>query len=201
MEQNAEIPHCAPQIGAILTAKAVEPRNLRLYKLENFKDEWSRLAAESGFLSLENAYQPQFQGHHKSSSDPYNTSYISRLYFEEYLNPNSSNSLVESTKVSAVYLRALCRVYLVDFICGDYTLPPVCTDLYSEIDTALAELNEAAHKQSFHMSWSYIRRRIPRNALEILASFLCIFDRSPACEATIVLGEVFEEDDNSESEE
>lgn len=197
MEQNAEIPHCAPQIGTILMARSIEPKDIRLYKFENFSTEWIRLASESGFLSLKDAYRPQFQGHHKSSSDPFNTTYISKLYFEEYLNPNSSSTF-DSRKVSAIYLRALCRIYLVDFICGDYSLPPVCADLYAEVDDAISQLNEKAKQPSLwnRFRLNFIRQRIPQPLLHFIASFYCVLDRSPSCEAAIVYGEVFDEEDD-----
>ena len=97
-------------------------------------------------------FQPQML--HKSSSDPYLTSYYSKMYFQSTnitsSSPSSSNtSLHTSTSTTsntvkqnqsnhytreAVFQRALCRIYLVDYVCLRYALPPICADILAEIE-------------------------------------------------------------------
>jgi hypothetical protein len=38
------------------------------------------------------------------------------------------------TLIGVHYLRAICRLYLVDFLCFNYTLPKVCDDITNEIN-------------------------------------------------------------------
>jgi hypothetical protein len=190
MEQNAEMPHAAPQIGSILAANRLESQRLHVYKFENFRDEWNRLAAESGFNSLADAYQPQFMANHKSSKDPYNTTYISRLFFSAHLGDNYKRRSKPGSKSepSEVYLRALCRLYITDFICGGYDLPVVCADIDTEIDSDMSLENNRLKREaeSSIFRWTNFRRRIPIKVLEILASILCLLNRSPSCEARII---------------
>ena len=134
-----EIYHAAPQIGTIMISKALETEPIRLYKLESFESEWLRLAEESGFFSLVNASK-NFRLYHKSSIDPYNTTYVARQYFNEYLTLGTAKPF-DKKKPSAIYLRALCRIYLIDFICAGYELPSVCADIEAEVDLTVANLN------------------------------------------------------------
>lgn len=38
------------------------------------------------------------------------------------------------------YIQTLCRVYLVDYICGDYDLPLDCFPLLDEVESILVEI-------------------------------------------------------------
>ncbi|RYY88917.1 hypothetical protein EON63_01530 [archaeon] len=43
---------------------------------------------------------------------------------------------------SSVYLKALCRIYLVDFVCGGYALPRHCSPVYSEVEKVVGKLQK-----------------------------------------------------------
>lgn len=198
MQETSEIAHIAPQIGTLLTALAVEQQELRLFKMEDFDLEWKRLSKESGFKELVDAYKPQFLGHHKSSSDPFNTTYIAKLYFDEYiqLNHNKTQYIFDHKKVkpNEVYFRALCRVYLIDFVCTDYKLPPICVDLITEFDILVD--NYTRDNPSSTSFWNYSRKNIIFRWITDSAAFIvCYLSRSPECEFRLLYGSAYIEDD------
>ena len=84
-------------------------------------------------------FQPQII--HKSSIDLYRTSYDAKKYFQLTNMTSSSVPSNNSARNSSnrytreqVFQRALCRIYLVDYVCLRYALPPICADLFEEID-------------------------------------------------------------------
>ena len=158
-DQVHQIYHAAPQIGAILTSTALEKERIHIYRLENFEEEWLRLSKESGLLSLTKASKG-IQLQHNSSSDPYNTTFIARLYFDKYLDSEIFHT-VDKNIPNVIYLRAICRIYLIDFLCGGYKLPSVCADLNEEINMSLSTLNEQLKLpvNYFNIYWWYSRFR------------------------------------------
>jgi len=125
---SGELMHVVPFTGTILQArrsKEMKGKGLRLFKVENFNEEWSRLAAESGF-DLQRVSQISQIAPHESSTDPLAT----KASAYNFLFGNASED-------GKFYLRALCRIYLCDFICGDYILPPLCSDIHNEVPKLL----------------------------------------------------------------
>ena len=187
-EQNVEMAHIAPQVGTILTAHNLEKQGLRLYKLEHLETEWKRLSKDSGFTKLIDAFKPQFLGHHKSSNDPFNTTYIAKLYFQEYLDSNDSTwfvnhsllGVIPNLKPNAFYLRAICRIYLIDFICGNYTLPDICSDLKSEYIQIINNYNENIILKSSKYK-IFDESTVFYTLFKKVIGFICLFYRSPEC--------------------
>lgn len=206
--RDGNMAHIAPQIGTLVMATNLEVSKLNIYKFENFYQEWLRLANDSGFSdTLTSVYRPRFQGHHRSSFDPYNTTYISKLFFEEYLTQDTVNITFDGQsghernsrkRPAEVYLRAICRVYLMDFICGRYELPPVCAKIIDEIDRDLMDFNvDREKKKTFlgMMKMIFSREILPVSFLKGIAGLLCYFHKSPSCNAWVVYGYSGDEED------
>ncbi len=50
------------------------------------------------------------------------------------------------------YVRALCRIYLTDYLCAGYPLPAACDGLYEELDTdyrAYEKVRQCGKEASF----------------------------------------------------
>jgi len=95
-----------------------------------------------------------------------------------------------------VYTRALCRIYLSDFVCTDYELPAVCQDMVQEID-AFTQEYESKQKARAWAHRSLANTLLPQWLLYILAEVPCSLfaDSPPACIASFVHGEALEEED------
>ena len=95
-----------------------------------------------------------------------------------------------------VYTRALCRIYLSDFVCGDYALPPVCSDLVKEIDTFTLEY-ETKQRARAWAHRSLANTLLPQWLLYLLAEVPCslLADSPPSCIANFVHGEALHEED------
>jgi hypothetical protein len=52
----------------------------------------------------------------------------------------SNHTISSFQQLSQRYLLALCRIYLSDFICGDYQLPATCSFLLNEVTAIVEEL-------------------------------------------------------------
>ena len=95
-----------------------------------------------------------------------------------------------------VYTRALCRIYLSDFVCGDYPLPPVCHDMQEEIDTFTLEYEKKQRARAWaHRSLA--NTILPQWLLHLLAEIPCSLfaDSPPSCIAAFVHGDSLEEED------
>jgi len=95
-----------------------------------------------------------------------------------------------------VYTRALCRIYLSDFVCADYELPAVCRDMVQEIDVFTLEY-ETKQRARAWAHRSLANTLLPQWLLYILAEVPCTLfaDSPPTCIANFVHGEVLEEED------
>lgn len=143
------------------TTLGVSVEDLNLYKLEDFSNEWDRLVNESGYQSLNKVYTkltPKFHSiRHPTTSDPFNTtktakqflSYASedafKLLLGSMLPPQDTVHIPTAFEddpdaygaLAKTYLRAICRIYLTDYICAAYRLPEDCSDLVLEVATKL----------------------------------------------------------------
>jgi len=102
---------------------------------------------------------------------------------------------VRGDLIAALYLRAICRIYVSDFICGGYEMPPICNDLHDEV----AADGVAHEKIDRRRAWrkTVVERLAPNWLLYIFAEIPCmIFSNSPPeCIGRFVHGdEVFDED-------
>ena len=95
-----------------------------------------------------------------------------------------------------VYTRALCRIYLADFVCGDYALPAVCHDIVEEMDTFTIEYENKQREKAW-ASRSLAQSFLPQWLLYIIAEVPCtlLADSPPSCIAAFVHGESLDEED------
>ena len=141
-------------VGTLVASQLFEA-DLSIHHLESFHEKgWPKLVADSGLPVEEiEEHKKQFdetpedsslRGLHKSSVDPYGTKSSANQYFSTELSDADVDPAILSKKKRSRYTRhehfqrALCRVYLVDYVCLRYALPPVCADLADEVDAYTA---------------------------------------------------------------
>jgi hypothetical protein len=124
----------------------------------------------------------------------------------------------EYQKVARSYLRALCRMYLTDFTCFNYTLPADCEDMYNEVNDAMeyyAYLHSLSSgnagnaprlggntkagedvKKSIDTWKDLLRLILPQDILRYLSEIVCFWEATPECHVSFVHGEhmLIEED-------
>ena len=94
-------------------------------------------------------------------------------------------------KTSRTYLIALCRIYLADFMCLNYTLPSECQELMSEVQEVVEDYqrfrseDKVEHIENFS---DLLRLFLPKSWLSRLAVSACLFTSTPECEARFVHG-------------
>lgn len=102
---------------------------------------------------------------------------------------------------SALYLRAVCRIYLADFVCADYPLPAVCADLHEEV------MERSAHTERIERGrrWkrTILERLAPTWILRLVAEPFCIFlsKAPPECIGRFVVGDDEYNEDNEQEED
>ena len=135
----------------------------KLFALELFDSEWSRLASMTGphkelFESSYTRFKDDFRTHHRSSMDIFNTSragksLMSYAGLAGYESPGGSELKGQvilgipwgrtsrmHKRIARNYLRALCRIYVLDFLCLGYALPEECRSLYDEVDSLIIHM-------------------------------------------------------------
>jgi hypothetical protein len=83
---------------------------------------------------------------HASSGDPVGTTKAAKLLFSSDASVTVSTSVLldggaerfmPNQMAITSTIRAVCRIYLVDFICFKYDLPPICEDMKLDIPFAV----------------------------------------------------------------
>jgi hypothetical protein len=101
------------------------------------------------------------------------------------LNRNPANRV----QTSSSYLRALCRIYLVDYMCAGYDLPSICSDLaeeYRSLADDYIELNRPSLlARERHKSWM---SRVYYWLRFLYAEIDCFFETNPQCVTDIMYG-------------
>lgn len=98
----------------------------------------------------------------------------------------------EYQRLAKQYLRAVCRVYLVDYICLNYTLPADCQSLTQEAQDSIREFQRISVEQIQYTERSLfdnMRGVLPQAYMRIVAAFACLTTESPECESSIVHGD------------
>lgn len=101
-------------------------------------------------------------------------------------------SLHEYQRKSRTYLKALCRIYLSDYLCLNYSLPMDCQDLASEAQQSLEDYHKLKVQAEFNdelLIGDMIRAILPRTLIEALAPFVCFQAATPECEAIFIHGD------------
>ncbi len=99
-------------------------------------------------------------------------------------------------RVAKQYLRVLCRLYLADFVCLNYSLPQDCQDLAEEMQQSFQEYANTlqptvkAHEMTLI---DHLRDFLPSSYMRTLANYMCAFAESPECEVHILHGQPTDE--------
>lgn len=146
--------HTNPEIGTLVFSKLVYNTDPHLYRLEDFDNELQRFSRESGLVDFYKSYvqcNRTDMMHHASSDDLQGVkvaaesllSYASPDAFQEYgfklgakrlpIPTAFKGSSIDFSNLARTYYKALCRLYLTDFICTDYDLPLDCRDILYNI--------------------------------------------------------------------
>lgn len=120
-----QLGHVSPMIGTLLIAQEIEQQPLHLYRVESFDSEWRRLEDESGFTGLESYKVNTIAFDHHSNKLPFRHA---KSAARKLLQDSADN-----TTEGYYYLRVVCRLYLIDFVCFEYELPEVCSDLTEDV--------------------------------------------------------------------
>lgn len=100
-------------------------------------------------------------------------------------------SAAEYSHVARQYLRAICRIYLADFVCLNYTLPSDCNDLGAEFITSVENYRQSPQFRRLIKKdsiWDHLRSVLSTSTMRSIASFACSFAESPECDVEIVHG-------------
>jgi hypothetical protein len=198
--------HIAPMIGTLYRGMIEEDQLVNQYRLENIKNDWKKLAINSGFVGLDNVYSDDQAFPHASSFDLTNVSKAAKSFINKGLSYNipinednhnniDSNRFLDNKdndgNLNYHYIRAICRFYLADFQCTGYDLPKQCQDIEFEInpliDAYLLQLpNNKINKQSSCSKRSPIINNIiniiPDSFVQSITYILCYFSNSsPRC--------------------
>jgi hypothetical protein len=198
----------SPMIGTLSLGIQLQRRGwnrFRVYRLENFDEDWASLTSDSGFTKL--AILGEDMGrehHHQIHADFRNITAVIKEFFSPVLAVNHSKELedFESTlthgkrkgnetgfhisrkraqkhELAYFYLRAFCRIYLIDYVCAGYELPIACRDMHSDIRAVLTEREKKAAAKR-HFGWDFV---VPVFFKEALAYLYCFSSVTPQCHA------------------
>jgi hypothetical protein len=296
-DNNYEMAHIAPQIGSLLAAFMSEALPMRLYRLEDFNNDWKRLAKETAQPRL-GQVRDAVKNHtklwqHPSSADAHRTTLAANellegalritadtivedirsgrldkqekeaflydravpamdttgtgdgsgsfrrhhlsitspggvaadLNADKALKGFTPRSRAETAALTARakmgmphellrlphyrtlevgYLRAICRIYISDYICADYELPYVCRDLHTEVEQLETEWEaaEAARRRKYGGGLSLMHSILPSWVLYSLAEIPCtlLSTSPPTCIAMFVHGDHLYDDPEDHEE-
>lgn len=103
--------------------------------------------------------------------------------------PPQGYALLPYKQMAQKSLRALCRIYLSDYLCTGYPLPSDCEDVLEDAKRVRTEyLQLRSDEQSFDDITDLLRLILPTSWLQLYAYFKCFQAESPECEARILLG-------------
>lgn len=122
---------------------------------------------------------------HASSSDPYGTTKAAKKLF---LLDDNKPTTDDDVRISGVYMRAICRMYIADYACLGLELPPQCSKVQDELIELLLHHNNLM-QHVHHTSGYYILDtliRLPSSILHVIADTVCMFSSSPDCKASII---------------
>jgi hypothetical protein len=208
-----EIAHITPQIGTVLLGSKIEEDDFHLFKLEDFESSWKNISESTKLPILETLRKRRTEKNwpvHPSSRDPFNTTLAARSFLSHASTDayhrfagNLSDRLQpippgftanDYPRVAKQYLRALCRIYLVDYVCLRYSLPEDCQDLETEMLQSFQEFQHTLRVKSSDISmYDHLRELLPKSVMRTIASYACLWSDSPECEVQIVHGSLPED--------
>ena len=160
-QKYSEIAHVAPMVGTMYAALKSDGQQMWLYDVDDFDNEWMRLSSETGLPELANLIQSNKNGDSKSNLN--HSLYQTTLNFlssggentcgASCSSPASSSS---SSSSSLLYIRALCRIYLLDYACTRQSLPAECIDMAN--DVASKKINKHSSSSSSSRSVAKMKK-------------------------------------------
>jgi len=107
---------------------------------------------------------------------------------------------VQRDVTAALYLRAICRVYASDYICGGYEFPPLCQDLHAEVTEDAAKHEGVQRRRAWRKT--VVERLAPEWLLFLLAELPCmaLSQSPPECIGRFVHGDELFDEDSEEAE-
>jgi hypothetical protein len=98
-------------------------------------------------------------------------------------------TLSDYQRVAKGYVRAICRLYLIDFKCFNYTLPKECEDLEEEFQLQVSSHYAMKDLGSFQDRFlGFVRYLLPGWILDRLAYLICFMEDGPQCYVRIIHG-------------
>jgi hypothetical protein len=92
---------------------------------------------------------------------------------------------------SKTYLKSLCRIYLIDYICLNYTLPADCQELQGELREVVDDYWQYHAKSNvvyIETLSDVLRLFLPKSIMELLSVAACLFSPTPECESRFTHG-------------
>lgn len=191
---SVDIHYISPQIGTLLFATIKEYSHIRMYKLEDFDEEYNNLVLESGLKRLKEVYSAAHRPIH-TTSDPYNTTLAAKKFL--LLHNDSKNTGDEQE--AKLFTRAICRMYIVDYMCLGYKLPSYCDNIDDEVVELLKE-DDIFHKKynikPFRSLADFIIA-VPQTAYYMLVSTFCTITSwsDPSCLRRLYYTDFYSEDE------
>lgn len=101
------------------------------------------------------------------------------------------------------YTRALCRLYMSDYVCTDYDLPYICQDLHAEVEeleTSWERVEDRRYQKHGSVGMSILHSLLPHWLLYSLAEIPCtlLSTSPPTCVAMFVHGDHIYDDEDEE---
>lgn len=176
-ELGYDISHFFAQVNVLLIAGTAETAPLQHYKLEQFQQDWERFANSTpipyhltGSVQQDISQRSNSQSWHVSQADLHQAkAAATELLLDrgrvdgEDTDGSAKGRAAEGAEVdqderreNTAYVRAVCRLYLPDYVCLDYPLPPECQDLYDELrcdEQLYADANTVTAPSPPTLSW------------------------------------------------
>ena len=210
-EKYIDISMIAPMIGTLIIGiktQRLGTNPFRAYKLENFDEDWKMMVSDSGYSKLYDLGLEMDKAYHEehTQSAYKNISFSIAQFFEPVLRCNNTEDLnllekrlthisrkgnltgfhlsrkkANKVEFAFFYLRALCRIFVTDFICSGYELPFACNDIKEEVDDIIRE--HASINRNRLYWYDYF---LPVSGKSLIANFYCIYSYSPDCYANFM---------------
>jgi hypothetical protein len=223
LEKKIDFSKAAPMVGSLnlgMSLQRVGSNRFRLYRLENFDEDWDTLVEDSGLRKLAKIGDEVGLEHHVHA-DFKNISAVIRSFWHPVLSLDTLEKVTEIEKnlthyqrkgnetgfhlsrrraqkneMAYFYLRAFCRIYLVDYICAGYELPIICQDLYSEVKEIMIERRQNfAEKRQ--IGWDIF---VPHFLKSLIADIYCFRAADPQCHADFMSHKDFFPDDEDDAD-
>lgn len=138
--QDIELAHLAPMVGSIVHGNVVEVKGLKLFRVEDFLQSWSDISLLTGIPAFESIAHRKELTHgwsqHECSSDNMHIvkNYSALIGFRRRQTAVGVEPVDPLQQAMIPYIRALCRIYLTDYVCAGYQLPRECEDIAMTIN-------------------------------------------------------------------